>query len=447
MEGKESKEIPKITAKSFADWTVGPDYEIVKQVGSGSYGFVVEAIHKPTGKKVAIKRLTRMFDDLVDCKRILREVSLLRRMNHPNVVNLLDILEPSDPDNFEELYVVFEYSQSDLKKLFKSPVHLQLVHIQTLIYNILAGLNYIHSAEVLHRDIKPANILINEDCSVQICDFGLARSVSGLASVHIYDAEFYATNEADTSDDSDKPSHLRKDAKPAAAGPAGKMSKGARMNPKSMKRELTSHVVTRWYRAPELILLEKHYTAAIDVWSAGCIFAELLGMLKENAPTFMDRTPLFPGSSCFPLSPDKSAIVSKSGFPHSSTDQLMVIFKVLGTPGADDIDFVTDAKAIEYLKSWPPSKGQEFKTLFPGATADALDLLTQMTSFNPKKRISVESALEHPFLTKVRDKSRETKSSAPVLLEFEKEGALSAERLRELFMIEAKYFAELRKKR
>ena len=74
-----------------------------------------------------------------------------------------------------------------------------------------------------------------------------------------------------------------------------------------MKRELTGHVVTRWYRAPEVILLEKGYTAAIDVWSAGCIFAELLEMIKENSPTYLDRSPLFPGTCCFPLSPDRHA--------------------------------------------------------------------------------------------------------------------------------------------
>jgi len=390
-----------------------------------------------------------MFDDLVDCKRILREVSLLRRLNHPNVVRLLDILEPNDPLGFEELYVVFEYSQSDLKKLFKSPVHLQLVHIQTLLYNILCGLKYIHSAEVLHRDIKPANILINEDCTVQVCDFGLARSVSGLASVHIYDQEFYdSTKGVEPEDDADRPSHLKAGAKPVEKeAPAGKMTKSKRLNPKSLKRELTSHVVTRWYRAPELILLEKHYTTAIDTWSVGCIFAELLGMLKENAPTFMDRSPLFPGSSCFPLSPDKSAIISKSGFPHSHSDQLMVIFKVLGTPVGEDIDFVTDTKAIEYLKSWPASKGQDIKTLFPGANVDAIDLLTKMTTFNPKKRISVDQALDHPFVQKVRDKSRETKAPGPVILEFEKEGTLTAERLRELFMDEVRYFVDQRKKK
>ena len=89
---------------------------------------------------------------------------------------------------------------------------------------------------------------------------------------------------------------------------------------KNMKRELTGHVVTRWYRAPEIILLEKDYGPAIDIWAVGCIFAELLGMMKENAPTFMDRTPLFPGKSCFPLSPAKDHTEQRKGFPFSSTD-------------------------------------------------------------------------------------------------------------------------------
>lgn len=89
---------------------------------------------------------------------------------------------------------------------------------------------------------------------------------------------------------------------------------------KNMKRELTGHVVTRWYRAPEIILLEKDYGPAIDIWAVGCIFAELLGMMKENAPTFIDRQPLFPGKSCFPLSPAKDATEQIKGFPYSNTD-------------------------------------------------------------------------------------------------------------------------------
>lgn len=110
-----------------------------------------------------------------------------------------------------------------------------------------------------------------------------------------------------------------------------------------MKRELTGHVVTRWYRAPELILLEKDYGPAIDMWSIGCIFAELLGMMKENAATYLDRKPLFPGKSCFPLSPEKTQQTKhRKGFPYSTDDQLAIIFQVIGTPEEDDISFVTD---------------------------------------------------------------------------------------------------------
>jgi mitogen-activated protein kinase 1/3 len=109
-----------------------------------------------------------------------------------------------------------------------------------------------------------------------------------------------------------------------------------------MKRELTGHVVTRWYRAPELILLEKDYGPAIDMWSVGCIYAEMLGMIKENAPTFLDRKPLFPGKSCFPLSPDSAVTEKRKGFPASSNDQLSIIFDVIGTPTEQDKTFVTD---------------------------------------------------------------------------------------------------------
>jgi mitogen-activated protein kinase 1/3 len=126
---------------------------------------------------------------------------------------------------------------------------------------------------------------------------------------------------------------------------------------KNMKRELTGHVVTRWYRAPELILLEKDYGPAIDMWSVGCIFAELLGMMKESAPTYMDRKPLFPGKSCFPLSPDKHVKEERGGFPFSKNDQLAVIFEVIGTPNEEDKSYVTDAKALEYLGAFP-TKGR-----------------------------------------------------------------------------------------
>ncbi len=139
-------------------------------------------MHKPTGKKVAIKKMDGVFEDEVDCKRILREITILRRLKHQYVVELFDIIPPSKPESFDSLLVVLELAESDLKKVIKSAIHLQLKHIQIVVYNLLCAINYIHSANVLHRDLKPANILVNEDCSVKICDFGLARSIAGIES-------------------------------------------------------------------------------------------------------------------------------------------------------------------------------------------------------------------------------------------------------------------------
>lgn len=121
-----------------------------------------------------------IFNDLIDCKRILREIAILRNIDSPYVVKLLDIIEPQDSANYNSISLVMECADSDLKKLIKSSLFLEEVHIKVLVYNILNGLKYLHSAQVLHRDIKPANILINEDCSIKICDFGLARSVVGI---------------------------------------------------------------------------------------------------------------------------------------------------------------------------------------------------------------------------------------------------------------------------
>ena len=130
-----------------------------------------------------------VFEDEVDCKRILREVTLLRRLKHPYVVELFDIIEPSNLETFTTLYVVLELAESDLKKVIKSAIHLTLKHIQLVVYNLICAVRYLHSANVLHRDLKPANILVNEDCSVKICDFGLARSIAGVESASLLISE------------------------------------------------------------------------------------------------------------------------------------------------------------------------------------------------------------------------------------------------------------------
>lgn len=461
--------------KELEGWELGGDYEIVKLLGSGSYGSVCEAIHKPTKTKVAIKKVLNVFEDKIDCKRILREIHLLRRLEHTNLVKLYDILEPKDPKKFDTLYLVLEYAQSDIKKLVKSAIHLQRIHIQKLIYNLLVGLKYMHSADVLHRDIKPANILLFEDCSVRICDFGLARSIAGVegTSITLMKKGVKNTEEVQAaSDDEDvkiKHSQLAEikpdvetdatsDSKPAAkAVPEEKklieevkkkeiqaqITKTKELR-RSMKRQLTGHVVTRWYRAPEIILLEKDYGPAIDIWSVGCIFGELLSMMKENAPTYQDRLPLFPGKSCFPLSPDHKVTTKKGGFPSSSSDQLNVIFDVIGVPTEEEYSFVTDAKALEYLKTFTARKRVDLKKKYPAAGDDALDLLNRMLVFNPFFRITLEDCLNHPYLAPVRDKLQETVASAPIKLRFETESDLNEKRLRELFLEEVAYFKKQR---
>lgn len=176
---------------------------------------------------------------------------------------------------------------------------------------------------------------------------------------------------------------------------------------KNIRRELTDHVVTRWYRAPEIILLEKDYGPAIDMWAVGCIFAELLGMMKENSPTFLDRKPLFPGKSCFPLSPAKAATESKAGLPFSSTDQLAVIFDVIGSPTKEDCSFVTDQKALEYLEGFVGQPPADLSSKYPGATQEAIDFLQKTIVFNPFFRMALAEAIDHPLFKDVKGSKSE----------------------------------------
>ena len=166
----------------FQDWEVGDDYVCERLLGTGSYGKVALATKKSTGQKVAIKRMENIFEDDTDCKRILREVTLMRKLKHPFVVELVELLYPSNPQTFDTLYVVMEYAESDLKKIIKSNINLEMQHTQHIIYNLLCAVKYLHESNVLHRDLKPANVLINEDCTVKLCDYGLARSTSGIES-------------------------------------------------------------------------------------------------------------------------------------------------------------------------------------------------------------------------------------------------------------------------
>lgn len=185
-----------------------------------------------------------------------------------------------------------------------------------------------------------------------------------------------------------------------------------------LKRELSEYVVTRWYRAPELILAMRDYGSPIDIWSMGCILGEMLSMMEENQPNYLRRQPIFPGKSCYPFSPDKQA-KKVNGFPHACNDQLQVIFDVIGTPNDEDKSFVLTTRGLDYLSSFPDKERSDFRTLYKGAPDDAIDLLTKVLAFNPYFRPTVDEILSHPFFDSVRDPSRERNSDHEIIVECE----------------------------
>jgi mitogen-activated protein kinase 1/3 len=158
-------------------WKIPKRYKVLQVIGSGAYGSVCEAQDDTREDLVAIKRCKRLFEHLTDCKRILREVSILSQLDHQNIVKLHEIIAPDNMQTFNEIYFVMELCDSDLKKLCKKDVHLFPEQTNTVLYNLLVGLKYMHSAGIYHRDLKPGNCFVNQDCTVKIGDFGLARAI------------------------------------------------------------------------------------------------------------------------------------------------------------------------------------------------------------------------------------------------------------------------------
>ncbi|XP_051149920.1 mitogen-activated protein kinase homolog D5-like [Andrographis paniculata] len=199
-------------------------------VGHGAYGIVCSLRNSETNEQVALKKITNAFANKVDARRTLREVKLLRHMDHENITAIRDVIPPPHREAFNDCYIAYELMETDLHQIIRSDQPLSEWHCQYFLYQILRGLKYIHSANVLHRDLKPSNILLNSNCHLKICDFGLARVASET-------------------------------------------------------KLMTRGVVTIWYRAPELLLNSCDYTAAIDVWAVGCIFMEML----DRKPLFPGR--------------------------------------------------------------------------------------------------------------------------------------------------------------
>jgi mitogen-activated protein kinase 1/3 len=303
----------------LTDANFGP-YHFVRHIGYGAFSEVWEARNMNTNEKVAVKCIRNLLTDINVAKHTLREIRLLRHFDHENILAIKDIFITGTKDDFNEIFIVSELMGTDLHKLISSKRKLQDEHLQTFIYQILRGLKCVHSARVFHRDLKPNNILINSNCDLKICDFGTGRGVGR----------------------------------------------------KQLNMTLMEYVTTRWYRPPEGLMLATHYTSAVDVWSVGCILAELIL-----------RRPLFPGKHNY--------------------DQLDQIFSVLGTPPKEQIDKIQNEKYRNYLKNIPDKESKSFKEIFSNANPQAIDMIERMLVLDPEKRLTVDEALVHPYLAPLHD--------------------------------------------
>lgn len=153
------------------------DWERDRTMGQGAYGKVMECIYKPLQFAFAVKRFEQIFSDEQRGTRLLRELTILSKVKHQCLNQLVTVFPPKEGEEFKDAYLVIGKCDMDLKKLLKSNKYLEEVHCKSIIYDILCGLNYLHKANICHRDLKPDNILVNDDCTIQICDFGLSRSL------------------------------------------------------------------------------------------------------------------------------------------------------------------------------------------------------------------------------------------------------------------------------
>jgi mitogen-activated protein kinase 1/3 len=426
----------------FATWEVDHKrFELKRQLGKGSYGAVAEATDHLTGGRVAIKRIDNVFDVFENAKRIYREVCILRRMEHVNIVKVLHLEAPRDLLNFTAVYIVFECMDTDFQKLTKDETQcLTLQHVRHFLYQTLCGMSYVHSARILHRDIKPANLLLTEACDLKICDFGLARSmdveVEGVDEEDPHDADREMLGVANPSQH-ELAAMAAMDASAGGARAAGGVAAAAgATHAAHVARTMTKHVVTRWYRGPELPLYnDGAYTSAVDVWAVGCVFAEMLGMLDTgDEEQKYDRKALFPGGACYPMSRDRGG-ARKDG--KEKKDQLLVILDVLGTPSEDELRRLRSDEARAYIRGLHPHARapEDLSRRFPNTGPEAIDLLRRFLRLLPEDRISLQDAIRHPFLASVRVPAQEVGRAGPIVVR-----KATAATIRDLFVDEIRHF-------
>ncbi|CAF2824148.1 unnamed protein product [Rotaria sp. Silwood2] len=302
-------------------------YQDLIFIGQGTYGIVVRATDTTTGKYVAIKKLLHPFQTDTHAKRTYRELELLMYLNHPDaqVVQLYNVFTPEKNLNeFRTLYLVLNYVDSDLNRIILQRVSLTEDLIRLIIYSIIRGLKFIHSADILHRDLKPTNIGIDRNSNITILDFGLARAAS-------------------------------------TGTPTGYVS--TRIG-----------FIARWWRAPEIYLNEEKYDKKVDIWSVGCIMAELI-LLK----------PLFCGETTY--------------------NQLNKIFDIIGTPDFATLREICKPESSAYIGRLEFKPKKDFNELFgfkydpltekpiSGVSPEGIDFLDRLLSFDPRRRPTAEEAL------------------------------------------------------
>ncbi|KAK6298744.1 hypothetical protein J4Q44_G00302540 [Coregonus suidteri] len=326
-------------------FTVLKRYQELRAIGSGAQGIVCSALDSVLAIPVAVKKLCRPFQNQTHAKRAYRELVLLKCVNHKNIIRLINVFTPQKSlEEFQDLYLVMELMDASLCQV----IHMDLDHerMSYLLYQILCGIRHLHSAGIIHRDLKPSNIVVKSDCTLKILDFGLARTA--------------CTNFM-----------------------------------------MTPYVVTRYYRAPEVILGMK-YKENVDLWSVGCIMAEMIA-----------HKILFPGKDldiwsvgCIMGEMVKGNVIFQ-GTDH--IDQWNKVIEVLGTPSMEFMNRLMET-VRNYVMNKPQYPGVNFAELFPDwafpsdsehdklKTGQARDLLSKMLVIDPESRISVEEALNHPYI-------------------------------------------------
>ncbi|OQR77343.1 cyclin-dependent kinase 6-like [Tropilaelaps mercedesae] len=291
------------------------NYDNFDHIGTGAFGTVFKARDKKNeGRFVALKKVRMAITDDGVPLSVLREISLLKQLesfNHRNIVRLYDICHGKRETNDLVIFLVLEHVDQDLATfLEKCPAPgLEPELIKSLSHQMLTGIDFLHANRIVHRDLKPQNVLVTDRHVVKLADFGLAR---------IYEYQM----------------------------------------------PLTPVVVTLWYRAPE-VLLQSAYASSVDLWSVGCIIAELF-----------TRKPLFPGNS--------------------EGSQLGKILEIIGTPSRES--WPQDVcMAWEHFSSY--GRGEDLSKLIPEAEPAAIDLIGALVEFDANKRLSAEDALAHAFFS------------------------------------------------